>query len=257
MAPAKLGQNFLVNKNVSEKIVRFFLPVNGPILEVGPGKGVLTELLVKYAQGNPIKAVELDTSLFYKLRSLYPHPGNFEVVNRNILKVDPASLFPGEEKINLISNVPYYISGDFIDWVISRAVHIKKGTLMLQKEFVDRLAAGPGSKDYGAQGIVFNYLFRLEKAFDVSPGSFSPRPKVKSTVFSFRLNQVERVVDTGAFYLFLQACFRNRRKTLLNNLEKRHHSETLWEVFEARGINHKIRAEQLSLDDFLEIHSRL
>ncbi len=261
MAGAKLGQHFLVNRNVAEKIVRYFLPVKGSILEVGPGKGVLTELLLKYRQNNPITAVELDTSLFYKMRSQYGDCKDFEVVNRNILKVDLSILFREEKKIDMISNVPYYISMEFIDWVVSRAERIGKGVLMMQKEFVDKLAARPSSKDYSARSVIFNYLFRLEKGFDVGPGSFSPHPRVRSTVFLFEnkwesLPAVHRV-DVRGYYLFLQSCFRNRRKTLLNNLEKRHDTEKLWEVFESFGLNPKIRAEQLQPTDFLDIYKRL
>lgn len=254
MASAQLGQNFLVNQNVADKIVRHFLPAAGSILEVGPGKGVLTDLLLKYAPDRTIKAVELDTRLFYRLREQYG--GRVEVVNRNILKVSLSHLFPGEARIGLISNVPYYISRDFIDWVMSQAAYIRKGTLMLQKEFVDKLASRPDSKDYNAQSVLFNYLFRMKKEFDVSPGSFSPRPKVKSTVFSFE-PAADPPADVKDFYLFLRSSFRNRRKTLINNLEKQYHTERLWAVFEDTGINPRIRAEQLTLDDFLTVFRHL
>lgn len=261
MTGAKWGQHFLVNKNVAEKIVRHFLPVGGCILEVGPGKGVLTDLLLKHGKTNQIKAVELDTILFYKLRSKYSDIENVEVVNRNILKVKLSNLFPEEKEIHLISNVPYYISSEFIDWVISQVEYIKRGTLMMQKEFVDKLASGPSSKEYNPQSIIFNHLFRLKKAFDVNPGSFSPQPRVKSTVFLFQ-NRGEDIsrrdrVDVKNFYLFLQLCFKNRRKTLFNNLEKQYDTEKLWEVFEAYGINPRIRAEQLGLADFLNLYRRL
>lgn len=288
MKPVKLGQNFLVNKNVAEKIVRHFLPVTGRILEVGPGKGVLTELLVKYRGPGmgKIKAVELDGGLVYKLRDRFAN--DVDIVNRNILKISLPHLFtglPGDavtasaevggdevgkiangdgrgtHGINLISNVPYYISSEFMDWIISQERYIAKGVLMLQKEFVDKLAARPDSKDYNAQSVVFAYLFRLEKLFDVNPGSFSPRPRVKSTVFLFeRISRGRKSgfnVDTAEFYRFLQDCFRNRRKTLFNNLEKTHHKEKLWEVFESFGINPRIRAEQLTLDRFLDIYEQL
>jgi 16S rRNA (adenine1518-N6/adenine1519-N6)-dimethyltransferase len=269
MKSVKLGQNFLVNKNVAEKIVRHFLPVTGAVLEVGPGKGILTELLVKYGSpgGGKTKAVELDMGLVYKLRDRFGD--HVDVVNRDILKVSlphlftdmPADMVTAADKINLISNVPYYISSEFMDWVISQGQYIGKGILMLQKEFVDKLAAGPDSREYNAQAVVFNYLFRLEKLFDVSPGSFSPRPKVKSRVFLFesihRDKRVENSMDTGEFYRFVQSCFKNRRKTLFNNLEKRHHKEKLWEVFESFRINPRIRAEQVTLDGFLDIYHRL
>ncbi len=263
MKPIKWGQHFLINKNAAEKIVKHFLPVEGSILEVGPGKGILTDLLVKYCKNknNKIKAVELDTGLVSKLRRTYSE--HVEVLSGDILKVNLPTLFPEEKSINLISNVPYYISSDFIDWVISQARYIKKAVVMMQKEFVDKLAARPFSKETNAQSIVFNFLFRLEKAFDIYPGSFSPQPKVKSTVFLFeRISkdkdmEPESRINIPDFYRFLQSCFRNRRKTLFNNLEKYHHREHIWEVFKAHGINPKMRAEQLRQEDFLNIYLRL
>lgn len=264
MTVTRWGQNFLVNKNVAEKMVRHFLSAvekggEGCILEVGPGKGVLTDLLVKYGQGCPIKAVELDTELFTKLGDLYGERENVEIINRNILEVGLSTLSHDEKRIYLISNVPYYISGEFIDWVVSQFQYIEKGILMMQKEFVDRLAARPDTKDYSAQSVIFNYLFRLKKMFEVSPGSFSPRPKVRSTVFSFEgkwesIPLERRRVDVPGFYLFLRRCFESRRKTLLNNLERQYNTEELWKLFEIYGINPKIRAEQLMVEDFLSIY---
>lgn len=255
---ASIGQNFLVNQNVAEKIVKKFLPVEGKILEIGPGKGILTDLLVKYRQDNKITAIELDEALYYKLRDKYTE--NFEVLNRDILKIDLNRLFPDtEEKIHIIGNVPYYISKDLIDWVIQHVKRIKKGIFMMQKEFVDKMFSSTDSKDYNAQSVLFNGLFYLEKQFDVQPGSFSPQPKVKSTVFSFETlaENLGENIDSQEFYQFLQRCFANRRKTLLNNLSDLDGHERLWDAFEYHNINPKIRAEQLTLPDFLEIYSHL
>lgn len=261
MTPAHLGQNFLANKNVAEKIVRAFLPAPEgiPVLEVGPGKGMLTDLLMKHSPDTPITAVELDTGLFYKLREQYKDNEFFEVVNRNVLKVNLEHLFKDTPYIYLISNVPYYISLEFIDWVISQVERIGKGVLMLQKEFVDKLASAPNTKEYNARGILFNYLFRMKKLFDVQPGSFSPPPKVKSTVFQFEkhLGRPSPGLDIDTFYRFLKESFRNRRKTLFNNLQQQYPAEGLWEIFETFNINPKIRAEQLTIDDFLNIYEPL
>lgn len=272
MTVTRWGQNFLVNKNVAEKMVRqflSFLPVadksipgsGGNILEIGPGKGILTDLLVKYRQDNSsIKIVELDNALFAKLRDFYGTCENVEMINADILEIKLPTILGEEKEVYLISNVPYYISGEFIDWVISQFEYIKMGMLMMQKEFVVRLAAKPGTKDYSAQSVIFNYLFRLEKAFEVSPGSFLPRPKVKSTVFAFE-NRWEKIplgrrTNVPGFYLFLKMCFENRRKTLLNNLERHYKSEELWKLFEIYGINPMARAEQVHVENFLNIYNK-
>jgi len=251
-----IGQNFLVNRNVADKIVKRFLPVEGNILEIGPGKGVLTDLLMKYRQeNNKITAVELDTSLFYKLREKYTE--NFEILNRDILRVDLNRQFPDEnEPLHVIGNVPYYISRELIDWVLTYHRKIKKGVFMMQKEFVNKLASGIESPDYNAQSVVFNGLYRLEKLFDVQPGSFSPQPRVKSTVFLFEMNAegLGEGIEPSDFYRFVQLCFENRRKTLINNLSHAANPERLWEVFERYSIDHKVRAEQLTLEKFILVY---
>jgi 16S rRNA (adenine1518-N6/adenine1519-N6)-dimethyltransferase len=260
MKTAKLGQNFLVNRNVTEKIANRFFPVDGPILEIGPGKGILTELLLKYRKNNRLIAVEYDELLFYRMRETFSAESDFQVLNRDILKVDLHRLFPEENgQVNVVSNVPYYISKDLMEWVIAQAQIIQKGVFMMQKEFVEKLTSRCGTKEYNAQSILFNGLYNVEKLFDVQPGSFSPPPKVKSTVFSFKRERIapgENIV-TADFYVFLQQCFRNRRKTLLNNLSASHSQERLWEMLESCGLNPQIRAEQLSLEDFLNIYGAL
>ncbi|MCP4221222.1 MAG: ribosomal RNA small subunit methyltransferase A [bacterium] len=253
MKSAKLGQNFLANKNVADKIVRQLLPAKGPILEVGPGKGMLTDLILKYRRANPVKIVELDTNLYYKLKERYADVQDFEVINRNILEVGLDTLYRGMNEINLISNVPYYISLEFTDWLISQAAFLGCGVLMLQKEFVEKITSRPGTKLYNARGIVLRHVFHIEKCFEVNPGSFSPPPKVKSTVFSFSRDAGARTEEVPSYYLFLRESFRNRRKTLLNNLAKKYPSEKIWEVFESHRLNPKVRAEQLPPGDLLAI----
>lgn len=264
MTAAKLGQNFLVNTNVAEKLVRGFLPLppGEPVLEIGPGRGILTELLIKYAPENPVMALELDTALFYKLRERFRGEARFEVLNRNVLKVRLDNIIAGTHRVHLISNVPYYISLEFTDWLLGESSRAGKCVFMLQKEFVDKLAATPQNKEYNPQGIMFNHLFEMNKMFDVQPGSFAPPPKVKSTVFTCR-PRPEITIDEARraealdFYRFLKESFHNRRKTLLNNLEKSFHLERLWEIFEKTGLNPKIRAEQLPPAELLNVHRLL
>jgi len=262
MKPAKLGQHFLVNKNAAEKMVGIFLPTAGAILEIGPGKGILTDLLIKYRGKNKITAVELDDALYFNLKEKYKNEEDVEILNRDILEIDLASHFPGEnEMVNVIGNVPYYISRELIDWLISHHNKIKKGMFMMQKEFVDKLMEKKGSKQSNARAILFNGLFQLEKMFNVQPGSFSPLPKVKSSVFLFErrvdgvFTSIKGGIDIDDFCLFLRQCFQNRRKTLFNNLNAvSFDMETLRKIFAKQRIDPKIRAEQLNLEDFLEIY---
>jgi 16S rRNA (adenine1518-N6/adenine1519-N6)-dimethyltransferase len=250
MRRAKLGQHFLVNCSIAEKMVQSFLPVKGPILEIGPGKGILTQHLLNRCPDSQITAVELDNILFCELKNRFRE--SIEILNQSILHVNLSELFPGEDEVvNVIGNVPYYISKELLDWVIAHHKKIKKGMFMMQKECVNKFIS-PGN----AQSILFVWLFQVEKLFDVQPGSFSPRPGVKSSVFLFNriLLPLEKNIDVMDFYRFLRQCFRNRRKTLINNLAALYDTKTLGEIFKKLYINPKVRAEQLTLKDFLGMY---
>ena len=250
-----LGQHFLANRNAAEKIVKAFLPVQGPILEIGPGKGILTRLLDKYCPANKIAAVELDATLYHELKIKFDE--HIELINRNILHIDPGELFPGErESVNVIGNVPYYISKDLVDWVIAQRERIARGMFMMQKEFVDRLMAGKGSRHANARSILFNGLFRVEKLFELQPGSFSPPPRVKSSLFLFERSSmgIGQEVDVDDFYGFLQRCFSTRRKTFVNNLAPWPNTGKLVELLNTLGLDSRARSEQLGLDDFLRVY---
>jgi 16S rRNA (adenine1518-N6/adenine1519-N6)-dimethyltransferase len=250
MRRAKLGQHFLVNRHIAEKVAQTFLPVKGPVLEIGPGKGILTQYLLNRCPECQITAVELDNTLFCELKNRFNE--SIDIVNRNILHVNLYELFPGEdEAVNVIGNVPYYISKELMDWVIAHHKKIKKGMFMMQKEFVNKFIS-PAN----AQSILFVWLYQVEKLFDVQPGSFSPQPGVKSSVFLFErtLSPIEKDIDVMDFYRFLRQCFRNRRKTLLNNLGASYDTKTLGGIFEKMRINPKVRAEQLTLKDFLGMY---
>jgi 16S rRNA (adenine1518-N6/adenine1519-N6)-dimethyltransferase len=228
-------------------MVQTFLPLEGPIVEIGPGKGILTQHLIKYRQNHQITAVEMDNTLFGELKNRFSR--SIDILNQNILLVDLYELFPGEGGVvNVIGNVPYYISKELMDWVIIHHKKIKKGMFMMQKEFVNKFIS-PAN----AQSILFVWLFQVEKLFDVQPGSFSPQPGVKSSVFLFEriLSPLEKDIDVMDFYGFLQQCFRNRRKTLFNNLGASYDTKTFAEIFKKLRINPKVRAEQLMLKDFL------
>ena len=256
---AKLGQHFLVNKNVAEKIAAQFFPVNGPIIEIGPGKGILTHFLLKFRQeDNSLTAIELDNSLFYKMKHKYEEVQQFDVLNRDILKIQPDHLFPNErQQFSVIGNVPYYISKEIMDWVIQNHLKIRKGTFMVQKEFADKVMSGGGKEKSNPQSIISAHLFQMEKCFDVQPGSFSPQPKVKSTVFRFeQRTENPHDINTEKFYAFLKQSFMNRRKTLLNNVSGSSNSEQWWEIFETLQINPRVRAEQLTLEQFRSIYSK-
>ncbi len=276
-----LGQHFLVNRNVAEKIAQSLFPVSGYILEIGPGKGVLTDLLLRFRDqdSNGVIAVELDTKWYQFLQEKYlekQQVGNFELINRDFLSLDLANIvrvcFPGpsgdneKQLLNITGNLPYYISKEIIDRVIQQHQLICKGVFMMQKEFVEKLLPDVGNtkknkknkKKKNAQSFIFNYLFSAVKLFDVQPGSFSPPPKVTSSVFSFESrggleNWPIMVDDIQVFYHFLQESFRDRRKTLFNNLKRWVSDEGLIENFMVAGIPLERRAEECNLEEFIAL----
>jgi 16S rRNA (adenine1518-N6/adenine1519-N6)-dimethyltransferase len=240
MKSARLGQNFLVNHNVAEKIVDAFAPVEGQVLEIGPGHGILTEYLLDHLKEDQFTTVEIDSHLAEKLEKKYT--GRLKVLCGDILELDLSEVFGGNP-VNIIGNLPYQISKRIIDWMIMHQKKITKGIVMLQKEFVDKLLSVPGNESYMAQSAVFQEIFSSKKLFTVSPGSFRPVPRVHSTVFSFSSNTQH--VDIQRLYRFFQLVFRERRKTLFNNLIPHFEPESVRIALEQLGISRMIRGEQL------------
>jgi 16S rRNA (adenine1518-N6/adenine1519-N6)-dimethyltransferase len=252
MNPVKLGQHFLVNKNIAKKIVHILLPVKGPILEIGPGKGILTRLLVSHDRKKELVAIEKDKKLFNELNAELQQ--KLKLINADILDIQLNRLFP-QKTVNLIGNIPYLISKKIINWIIREHNSIKKGVFLMQKEFVEKLLPLGDSPDNNPQMIMFEFLFNSCKEFEVRPGSFSPPPKVVSVVFSFRKRKsLNPNIQLPAFYLFLKKCFSNRRKTLLNNLSLHYGKKTITRIFAKQKLNPRLRTQQLSLADFISLY---
>ena len=249
---ARLGQHFLVNGNISRKIVSAFLPVEGPILEIGPGRGILTEKIVEQS-ANPLFAVELDSKLSKKLADIFGE--NISIIQADILRFNLEEIV-SDSRINIISNVPYYISRDFSYWLIKSQRMVRSGVLMMQREFVEKLMARPGEKNYLPVSILFQTLFNADILFRVNPGSFSPPPKVQSTVFKF-LPSAGFKLQIGAYKDFLLRSFQNRRKTLANNLAERYPPKTVRKILADIGSAPASRAETISVFRFREIWEKL
>ena len=245
---ARFGQNFLINKKVAEKIVKIFFPVHGIILEIGAGNGILTDFLYKYRKGNKIIAVEFDRELFVKIEKRYGC--DFEVINANILEINLNDNFYNKN-INLISNIPYYISKDIIDWVIFNRNKIKKGIFMMQKEFVNKLI----KKEDSAQSILFRFLFYSKRLFDVNPGSFYPQPKIDSAVVRFIIHPWGVELDEKRFWQLIRMGFSSKRRTLINNLSNglKIDKKVLKNRFRKFGLDENIRAEKLEISDWVDI----
>ena len=247
--PAKrsLGQNFLVDANIQKKIVVALGA--GPadeVLEIGPGRGALTDLLVPRAQR--LIAIELDRILSAQLRMKYDARSNIEIVEGDVLQVDLAALIGRGRKARVIGNLPYYITSPILERLYRFWKSIDTIVLLVQREVAERMAAPPGSRDYGLLSAVTQLHARVEKLFTLPPGAFTPPPKVHSTVV--RLTPTPQVpgVPADGFVEFLKLSFAQKRKTLANNLKPRYGEAPVRAALKAAGLRADVRAEAVELE---------
>ncbi len=188
------------------------------VVEIGPGKGAITELLA--ARAGRLVAIELDRELAPRLRERFAGRGHVEILENDVLRVDLSTLAPPGGKLLVVGNLPYYLTSDILLHLAAHEGAIERAVLMVQREVADRVAAGPGSRDYGLLSVTVQLHGRVEKLITLPPEAFSPPPEVHSTVlrWSFAPSYTELGVAPGPFTAFLRQCFAQKRKTLLNNL---------------------------------------
>jgi 16S rRNA (adenine1518-N6/adenine1519-N6)-dimethyltransferase len=255
-AKKALGQNFLVDGNVIDNIIKAAnVSADENVLEVGPGRGALTALLSEKAA--QVVAVEWDRDLVPLLTNGVGSMETVEVVHGDILRVNLPDLLvpmrPGRWKV--VANLPYNISSQVLFKFIENRTMFSELILMLQKEVGERLLAPPSTKEYGVLTVLCRLVFDIEKVFLVKPTSFRPIPKVDSIVLRFRVlpsNRLE-VGDEKLFRIIVKASFSQRRKTLWNCLKSvdiLSKAEVLEQIFEKSGIDKGRRGETLSLHEF-------
>jgi 16S rRNA (adenine1518-N6/adenine1519-N6)-dimethyltransferase len=249
-----LGQNFLVDRNIVDKIVSSAALVSGDIvLEVGPGRGALTEHLVN--QSAQLLLVEYDHALAAELSIFYRENPRVKVVDGDILAVDlNALLGNGNRQWKVVANLPYNISTQVLFRFLDVRTRLSRMVLMLQKEVGDRLVASPGCADYGVTTVLLGLWFDIRREFVVAPGCFHPRPKVDSVVVSFVPLAFPRVEvgDEDTFRRVVKCAFAMRRKTLSNCLKRAdlYAPDGFEAVLRCCGIDGKRRGETLSLEEF-------
>ena len=256
----KLGQHFLTDTAAAVRIVEALGEVSQTtVLEIGPGRGVLTGLLIKRARR--VIAVELDRVLAAQLRMRYSLVPNLEIIEGDILSIDFDSLFgpkPGStrpgmpvtpEPVRGLGNLPYFITSEILLRLFEYRKYFDSFVLMVQKEVADRLAARPGTSDYGLLSATAQLYARVEKLFTLPPGAFSPPPKVHSTVVRLVVSpQLDELgVDEAEFIGFLKLSFAQKRKTLWNNLKTRYRADELKSAMKKTKVDPSARAETLSL----------
>ncbi|MBC8528658.1 16S rRNA (adenine(1518)-N(6)/adenine(1519)-N(6))-dimethyltransferase RsmA [Christensenellaceae bacterium NSJ-44] len=255
-----LGQNFLIDENILQKIVD--ASAIGPgdrVLEVGPGIGVLTQAMAQ--RGAFVTAVEIDRRLIPILSDTLAGYDHASVVQGDILKVDLPALWQEHlegQPFSVVANLPYYITSPVIMAILQSGLPLQSMTLMIQKEVADRMSAAPGGNDYGLLSVAVQFYCRAELQFMVPPSAFMPRPKVGSAVITLtKLPECPAgPVDEDAFFHLVRAAFAMRRKTLHNNLAASNFGlsrDQVREKIEACGLSPAVRAEALSLQDFARL----
>jgi 16S rRNA (adenine1518-N6/adenine1519-N6)-dimethyltransferase len=262
----KLGQHFLASDSFALQIVDALgSTAQNTVLEIGPGRGVLTSLLAKRV--HRLIAVELDRVLAAQLRLRFGMFPNVEIIEADILSVDFDSLFgpkpglrrPGiefrPEPVKVVGNLPYYITSDILLRLFDYSKYFESIVILVQREVADRIAAEPGTRDYGLLSATAQLYTRAEKLFTLPPGAFAPPPKVHST--ALRLTVAPRLKELGlddgvakdGFIKFLKLSFGQKRKTLWNNLKSDYSEPHLRAALAQTKVKPAARAETLTLDE--------
>ena len=250
-APPKksLGQHFLTDRGYIDQIVMAVNPQPGDLLvEIGPGQGAITfPLLRKHGE---LTAIEFDRDLITPLMEASEGVGRLTIIHKNVLDVDFGKL-AGDEKLRLVGNLPYNLSSPILFHAIEHAASIRDMVFMLQKEVVDRMAAGPGSKIYGRLSVMLQAHCEVDSLFVVPPGAFRPPPKVDSAVARLvpRDAAAIGITDHRRFEEVVRAAFGQRRKTLRNALG----GTCTTDQIEAAGLRPDARAEQIDVDGFIRL----
>ena len=261
----KFGQNFLIDPHVLDKIIRAAeVTKDDFVLEIGPGIGTMTQYLAEAAR--EVLAVEIDRTLLPILQDTLSPYDNVSVLNEDILKVDIAEIAReknGGEPIKVVANLPYYITTPILMGLLESGAPVSSITVMVQKEVADRMAAGPGTKDYGALSLAVQFYAETYLAANVPPNCFMPRPNVGSAVIRLtrRKEPPVQVHSQELLFKLIRASFNQRRKTLVNGLNNyaglSYTKEQIQEVLKEMSLSETVRGETLTLAQFAELADRL
>lgn len=251
-----LGQNFLIDDNIVDKIVAGAgIGPGDKIIEVGPGIGTLTREMASRAQN--LMAVEIDKNLIPILEDTLGDYDNVKIVNEDIIKADIRGLIDenlGGGPVKLVANLPYYITTPIIMRFLEENINVTDIVVMVQKEVAERMNAQPGGKDFGALSVAVQYYCDTEIVAKVPRHLFVPQPNVDSIVIALRVRPERKykVDDEDLYFKVVKAAFGQRRKTLLNSISSMGNlaKDQVKEALEEAGIDPKRRGETLSFDEF-------
>ncbi|MDO7908562.1 16S rRNA (adenine(1518)-N(6)/adenine(1519)-N(6))-dimethyltransferase RsmA [Paenibacillus sp. JX-17] len=257
-----LGQNFLIDQNILNKIVAAAgLDETKGALEIGPGIGALTEKLARTA--DRVTAVEIDQRLLPILQEVLEPYSKVHVRHGDVLKLDLQEIFredfAGLDKVSVVANLPYYVTTPILMRLLEEKLPLENIVVMIQKEVAERMAASPGTKNYGSLSIAVQYYSMPELVCVVPHTVFIPQPNVESAVIRLQVRETPavQVQDEQHFFEVVQASFAQRRKTISNNLKSRfftkENKDQLDPLLQQAGIEPSRRGETLSLEEFARL----
>lgn len=266
-ANKSLGQNFLISQEVVEKIVDCSqITKEDLVIEIGPGLGTLTKYLLEKA--GKVICIELDTKMLQILEDRFSLYDNFELINKDVLKVDLKNIIEKEKaegkikKVKIVANLPYYITTPIIMKLLEEELELESITVMIQKEVADRLIAVPGQKNTGAITYSVYYYASSEGILEVPNNSFIPEPEVTSKVIKLNIRKEPVVNPKNKEKMFkvIKNAFMQKRKTLLNSLTNNKildNKQNGIRILKSLDINENIRPEELTLEQFAKISDNL
>lgn len=256
----RLGQHFLVDPRYRRSILDSLDFAAGDCwVEIGAGRGEMSTLLAERAER--LIAVELDERLLCELEEKLARFSNATVVHADILRVEFVALArEAGRELKIFGNLPYYITTPILKHLFAAGPAISEAVLLVQREVAERLAARPGTSSYGALSVLTQFYAKPELLLDIPPGAFRPRPEVSSRLVRLRMpgqGAALGLPEAERFLRFVQACFRNKRKTLANNLRGRFGARRIVEALKQVALGERARAEELEIEQLVALWRRL
>lgn len=252
------GQNFLIDKNFVDKIVDAADIKDQNVLEIGPGIGTITYEMAKIAK--KVVAIEIDQTLIPILEENLSEFENAKVIKQDILKTDLKRLVDNEfngESFKVVSNLPYYITTPIIEMLITTGLPCDDMTIMVQKEVAERMVASESDKEYSSLSVFIKFYTEAKVIANLPKSVFIPQPKIDSTILNLKLRIYDENVNQDLLFKLIRAGFNKRRKTILNSMSDVVEKDKLKEAFAKVDLKENLRAENLSIDDFINLTNEL
>ncbi|MGN1344066.1 MAG: 16S rRNA (adenine(1518)-N(6)/adenine(1519)-N(6))-dimethyltransferase RsmA [Traorella sp.] len=258
-AKKNYGQNFLIEPGIVSKIARHaVISDHCIVIEIGPGIGALTQMLSKEAK--KVIAFEIDERLDEVLAYSLEGCDNVEIILQDFMEIDLkewVERYPDDDVV-IAANLPYYITTPILFKIFESDANIKRITVMMQKEVADRFSATVNSKDYNALSVITQYLTHVKQVVKVPRNVFNPKPNVDSAVLQFEFKERDSSIHEELFFEMVKACFKQRRKTILNNFGEWCKDKEKARIYlEDVNIDCTRRAESCTCDEFLKLYRRI